>query len=1558
MKNIMKRAFIGLSLIVAAATSVQAQAVDPANPYGFEKKAYKPDGTPWTGPVNIGDIIKYVLSYKPGTTPSGPVTIDDTLSPNQTYAPPTTATDPLWTWGSSPYSTGNHEQYKHPGFGPLSVKIKVGMPLTKLDGDGTKPIPVGNKVYGVYHHSLNVATDHPGVDCWDLATLHKCGGYPKSSTTGAQIATPLEVDTVIRDGKIFWLGFRVTAFNSSGGVASGIPTIGCFDTAGSGGACADTLLDPGLSITNTGNLGGLVEDPSTGKVFAAVKEKLFCRVWSSGAWNNCGGGWLATGNVAITGPVPSSSYYGTVVAVHVEQSAAPSHVYIHAGQNRVQCLDIATAAACGGWPSAGLLSGGSGQANLFSSVPDAGLTGEDGVCLWNINGGNEGCLSKAGALLANTIAPNPPSALVSTFRVPDTGKVFFPRHVSVIGPACYDYATHTYCGAPYTVPVPPPLGMQYGLALDPLDPSRCMLALGDKNVMWRFDYINGLLDCGKPPVWTAEVPDSKLCSTGKPAPKTFTWNTIKVITPGAAGTLTVSQGSSSSTALTVNASSITFPVPAGMTTGPAGLDFGFTPSGASTTEPSEIEIEVFYTPSWDQEICYQAKVDKCGPVFNDAVFKGSYNGTAVSVPKKVEVGVAIGPECAPPQPPSCLKGDAKVTCGKVYGTYDINLNTGGAGGVVPDFVEISMLTPGVSLVPALAQYPVVGGQVHLTVAGATPGQAIQFKIAGTTVGKGSLEGTDLCCNGTITVTIPKDLHCPPPPPKITLKKYCDPVTEAHGDLPKPGSKPKYQAICHIKISTVGNITHPISVSEVLNGSGAVTYLSSTDPWTCAPSIVTAPAPMNCTLPANTMTGPTDTSIIDVKVDFLNIGDAKEALNCAAGEYDHQRLRKFCVEFPVDKKSTTDIKKSCGPLKEVDTAAGVGYASRCKITMTTTGPVSYPLSVAEALSGSGTVTAVSTTPSSAWSCSPNSVTALAQINCLSTGGLNNTASNSTFVYDVTFANSGAAQEAKNCGVLTSTNESPKRSCVGFTVDPPHEPGTQTITKVCQPATEVVGAINHYEAKCQITVTTTGPQSGTLTVGEALTGNGTITSVASTTTPAWACTVSGCNVSGSALNQTSSVSNIDVTVSFGDAGAVTEAQNCARLSVGNTQVGSDACTTFTATQVPPQSDLAISVTKTCDAFTALQSDGPWVGTCHVTVNVTGGPMPPFITIGEALHDTNLSRNPPIMLSGFTSADAWTCPGLGAGIPANALLNCSIAGSSFPASGVSIVDFNVNIPNGVVAGEGQNCASAAAFSAPDTPSSPLIASEQVCVPLPGGPAQPVCGDGVKSGAEQCDDGNTTNGDGCSSTCTKEKVTPDTPVLKCDKATAKLVGTQCRCTIQGMTPISKTACGCAKGTELKNGKCRPIPPPPPKCDAVTTKDRGDTCACRFDNMVQVSPSACRCQKGYDFKPGKGCVKPQPQCKSGTQFNRNRNRCEPICGEGFDYNAKRNVCVPVVAKCPPGTINAKGICIKVPDCQFPEVPVPGTGKCINPFGGGGGNDGGDTCKDPKTGRPIPCPKR
>ncbi len=55
----------------------------------------------------------------------------------------------------------------------------------------------------------------------------------------------------------------------------------------------------------------------------------------------------------------------------------------------------------------------------------------------------------------------------------------------------------------------------------------------------------------------------------------------------------------------------------------------------------------------------------------------------------------------------------------------------------------------------------------------------------------------------------------------------------------------------------------------------------------------------------------------------------------------------------------------------------------------------------------------------------------------------------------------------------------------------------------------------------------------------------------------------------------------------------------------------------------------------------------------------------------------------------------------------------------------------------------------------------------------ASVVCGDGIKEGTEQCDDGNTTNGDGCSSTCQSEN---HPPVARCRNVTVDATATSCQ--------------------------------------------------------------------------------------------------------------------------------------------------------------------------------------
>lgn len=820
--------FLVLLSLMMVAASVDPAPAQPANPYDFKKEAFKPDGTPWAGPVMQGDIIKYVLSYKPGPTNSGPVTIDDTLSPNQTYLPPTKASDPGWTWGSSPYSNSNHETYKHPGFGPGTGKVKLTFPglppPTFGHGDGTKPVPVGNRVFGVYHHALTDANSTPNIDCWDLATLVKCPGYPKPNYTNQPIATPMEPSAVVRGSKIFFIGTLSTSVSSTGvGSATGIPTIGCFDTA-TDSACADTPLNTGAvsgPAVNQAAFGGLSEDPASGKVFAVVSEKVFCQTWNGSAWTSCPG-WAPSGVAAVTGGPQGTSYPGNMVNIHVEQAPAPTRVYVHVGQNKIQCLLIASAAPCSSsWPATGVTLPGPGGASTFMSVP-AGA-GENGVCLWSWTAQPVGCLDTTGAAL--TAPASVGGVTASTFRIPNTGKIFFGQHAGLgLGPPiCMDFNGTT--GAACTGFVrawPNSNAWTYGFALDPLDPQKCMLALGHKNLLWRFDWHTGEVGCATATtVKTPKIED--IYCNGTPNPATFQWNSIHVLTAGTAGTLTITQGTSTAS-ITITSGTVNYSMPGSIGPGYGQLLLSFVPASGS---PTTVDLEVGFTSDKNPQICYQAQVKACGgPVFNTAVFNGNFNNAPVNVSQKVDLGKATGPDC--PELTGCLQ-DMKVAvkCNP-DGTYTVTL----AGGFSGNAITLTSQTAGVTVTPPMQPD---APTTTWTVSGAAAGQIVTLIANATKVGGGKEEGTDQCCSGEITLVMPE---CKKPVIDVAIGKENTPAGGLGNGF-------------NIWVTNVGApITFPagaggLTVTDVI--PPGITIASVTAPnWTCKPVPLTGPGTMTCT----------------------------------------------------------------------------------------------------------------------------------------------------------------------------------------------------------------------------------------------------------------------------------------------------------------------------------------------------------------------------------------------------------------------------------------------------------------------------------------------------------------------------------------------------------------------------------------------------------------------------------------------------------------------------------------------------------------------------------------
>ncbi len=219
-----------------------------------------------------------------------------------------------------------------------------------------------------------------------------------------------------------------------------------------------------------------------------------------------------------------------------------------------------------------------------------------------------------------------------------------------------------------------------------------------------------------------------------------------------ASAVTFSGVTSSPAATNVNASgwSVQFDTPLG-----AGfVASSYTLSFTSTIDPAALT-------GGDFKMANQAKIaigPKNSPDYersDDPSQPGKEDKTVLDIPV-AEIKKCLGDQAGSggtggPTPfgNSCFSPDVKVVCGKVAGTYDIVLNAQSLNGVTPSSVSITPTNASVTIVNPQASYPVVAGQVKITVAGATPGAVLNFDVNGFTAGGGSFDVADLCFSGTV-----------------------------------------------------------------------------------------------------------------------------------------------------------------------------------------------------------------------------------------------------------------------------------------------------------------------------------------------------------------------------------------------------------------------------------------------------------------------------------------------------------------------------------------------------------------------------------------------------------------------------------------------------------------------------------------------------------------------------------------------------------------------------------------------------------------------------------------
>jgi uncharacterized repeat protein (TIGR01451 family) len=920
----------------------------------------------------------------------------------------------------------------------------------------------------------------------------------------------------------------------------------------------------------------------------------------------------------------------------------------------------------------------------------------------------------------------------------------------------------------------------------------------------------------------------------------------------------------------------------------------------------------------------------------------------------------------------------QVIWGPSVQTIVINLASGApkASVVVPDIFENSVCTIVETGVPQSSPYGFKSPPIY------TPGPNLNQNAQIKVVRNGSNTATVSNCYGTVNPATVADKpgECPPEPPpgKPEIAKTCETCTA----LPDG----TYDCSCKITMKWTGAPppAGQLHVTDKFEGTGKLTDITPppNQPWQCVPQSLpqSLPGGFECSISAGAVTDPFEA----VFAVTMNVDQSQDGqVNCAYLAEDNGNqttdLAKSCQTIELPRPDLSVVKT--GPQT---CAKGEDCVFEIKIT-NNGAPFDEDVVLLDWLQGDAKKTSlwslVSISPSVCGSSTPPTTFGCLVHLTLGTG--------QSVTYTVTLRadwppNADNTTHIENCagavlpvpgvspGVLYSLEDlaaiygkSPpvvlSKHCVQIDWEP--APVPLSVTKTCKAAYDIPGAPS-VPNTCQITVTSSGSSvPATIQVVDTLQDGdpdydppSTITSISG---QGWTCpqqaipseSPATCTLPGSALAANGGSSVIDMQVFSADAGALQELQNCVEVSgldaSGNVVAGpSNVCASFE----PPVGTLEITKSgpQSCTVGQAC--------TFNIIVRAVNGPFS-----GTVLLSDSQFKN--LDVAGATPNAAspnWQITGVSPPICANQMTTrdfyCAIA-VNLSAWGSKVYQVTA-IPPANAGTSYLNCAYLAALSG-NMPAAGTLYTHQSALP-----------------------GQLTYLD---SSCVNGGLSTLAPLRqRCDPATAKPVGGNCRCTVQGMVPVSKTACGCPKGTELSGGRCRKPPPPLPKCDGATAVPKGGQCACRYPRMNKVSASACACRGGFEFKPGRGCVRPVPDCREGMRYVPKRNRCEPVCSKGTEYNVRRNVCVKAVVTpkcdrrtavprgeacvcrypnmepssktacaCPRGTRFAPGRgCVRRIVCEFPAIPNPATGECITIRRDRPRKE--KTCED--EGIPVPCP--
>jgi cysteine-rich repeat protein len=282
---------------------------------------------------------------------------------------------------------------------------------------------------------------------------------------------------------------------------------------------------------------------------------------------------------------------------------------------------------------------------------------------------------------------------------------------------------------------------------------------------------------------------------------------------------------------------------------------------------------------------------------------------------------------------------------------------------------------------------------------------------------------------------------------------------------------------------------------------------------------------------------------------------------------------------------------------------------------------------------------------------------------------------------------------------------------------------------------------------------------------------------------------------------------------------------------------------------------------DTFTGVAAPIASAGQFHLVVGD-----------GQATADGNLLFNGGVLgASQFQGSDGflWDTNSYNVTVPAG-LANASWTGNTSNdclVYAAAVVDWNVGVCGDAVRTGGEVCEQGNTTNGDGCSAQCNVEPGWNCTAAVPAVCAPICGDGVRVGTEQCDQGNTTNGDGCSSTCQIE--------------------TGWTCT--GSPSVCTTLCG--DGVRAGAEQCD---------QGNTTSGDGCSATCQIEPgwTCTGAPSVCTTRCGDGIRAGaeqcdQGNVTPGDGCSAtctiepGWTCTGSPSACTTTCGDGVRAGAE-----------------------------------------------------------------------